>query len=77
MQGLKIDELEEGTIYRCLLSKKLTLVIFQEGYLKSGEGENETQEEVIKKLGKIAVVLDNGDVKYFVNELYDGQLIEQ
>jgi len=77
MEGLKIDELKEGTIYKCLLSYKPTLVIFQAGYLQSGEGEDETQEEVIKKLGKIAVVLDNGDVKYFVNELYDGQLIEQ
>jgi len=77
---MKIKDLENGKMYTCQLSGKKTLVVMQKGKNEipsEEEGGESTFEETEVVTGKIACVNpENGDVKYFFNEIYDGQLSE-
>lgn len=70
---MKVKELKEGTIYKCLLSKREVLVIkTDEQTVKNAEDKDVIIPETIA--GKIVVELDSGDFKYSCIELHDGQL---
>lgn len=73
-KGLKLEELDSGEMYKCRLTGRRTLVLTQAVIVTSGEGDKAKTEEVNKIYGKCSMTLENGEIKYFVNELYDGQL---
>lgn len=77
---MNLDELKEGGIYKCVLSGKRTLIVMQtvgKEIPSEEEGGKPTVEEKQVVAGKVACVNpDNGDVKYFFNEIYDGQMEE-
>lgn len=77
---MKLDQLKEGEVYTCKLSGAKTLIVKQTGKTEippKKEGEAPTFEEKEVTTGKIACVNpENGDIKYFFNEIYDGQLTE-
>ena len=67
---MKVDDLEVGVIYKCLLSGEEILVIET---LKQKDKDDDSDDVKIKA-GKSVVRSNSGDYKFVFSELHDGQL---
>ena len=72
---MKLDELEEGKLYTCVLTGVTTLTLMTEKHTSKDEEGKETVHPS-KMIGKIAVKQEDGSFKYSLLELHDGQLEE-
>ena len=70
---MKLEELEEGKIYKCKLSGRKMLVLKSTKTLPpEGKGKEPTVEEVW--VGKFPLLKKDGTFTFVYDELYDGQL---
>lgn len=82
-KGLKLEELEEGTIYKCILSEHEMLVVKtrkQNGQESTGKKDDDDKDIMIPTFVDVYAgkfIQEQNEVKQFAfNELHDGQLEE-
>jgi len=70
---MNVEELEAGKIYDCKLSGTQVLIFETDEQTVTGMDGKEVKVPA-KKIGKIAIRLENGDLKYAFVDLHNGQM---